>query len=161
MSPIPSPNTPPESNVRLESITLHPARPPLLRGIVHVRNIAFEKTIVARFTTDGWTTVSEAHARYVGPAPSDANWDVFAFTIPLEMPRACPRRTLLFAVRYSVPGSGDWWDNNGGADFRAVVAPPMLPRTAPRASSVPVPSPGCDVGGVSAATRPRRTPCAA
>lgn len=116
ISPIPSPHTPPESNVHLESLTLLPARPPLLRGTVRVRNMAFDKCVTAHFTTDGWTTVSESRARYVGP-DADA-WDRFAFTIPLGVPR-----TLLLAVRYTVPGSGEWWDNNGGADFRVVLAP--------------------------------------
>ena len=120
-SPIPSPHTPPDSNVHLESLALLPSRPPLLRGTVRVRNIALAKSVAARFTTDGWTTVSEAHARYIGPGPApDDAWDVFAFTIPLE---AAQRRTLLLAVRYAVPGAGEWWDNNGGADFRVVLAP--------------------------------------
>ncbi|KAH9014367.1 hypothetical protein EDB83DRAFT_2680169 [Lactarius deliciosus] len=118
ISPIPSPQTPPESNVHLESIALLPARPPFLRGIVRVRNLAFEKSVSVRFTTDGWTTVSEAHARYVGPAGT-GDWD-------------------LFAVRYAVPGTGEWWDNNGGADFRVVLAPKT-------------PTPGFGVGA-----RPRR-----
>ena len=132
ISPIPSPHTPPASNVHLESLALLPARPPLLRGTVRVRNLSFEKCVAARFTTDGWTTVSEAHARYVGPArgadddddAADA-WDLFAFTIPLlSAAAATAPRTLLLAVRYTVPGSTDeWWDNNGGADFRAVLAP--------------------------------------
>ncbi|KAI9452881.1 putative phosphatase regulatory subunit-domain-containing protein, partial [Lactarius psammicola] len=136
ISPIPSPHTPPELNVHLESIALLPARPPILRGIVRVRNIAFEKSVTARFTTDGWTTTSEAQARYAGPAAAaDADdWDVFAFTIPLEAPPSS--RTLLLAVRYAVPGTGEWWDNNGGADFRIVLAPktppsPPSPRPAP------------------------------
>jgi hypothetical protein len=145
ISPIPSPHTPPESNVHLESLTFLPARPPLLRGTMRVRNIAFEKCVAVRFTTDGWTTVSEAHARYVRPAAD--SWDIFAFTIPL-----CAPRTLLLAVRYAVPDTGEWWDNNGGADFRVVLAPVTQPRPAP----VPVAAPGFGVGGVGATARPRR-----
>ncbi|KAH9169675.1 putative phosphatase regulatory subunit-domain-containing protein, partial [Lactarius sanguifluus] len=121
VSPIPSPQTPPESHVHLESIALLPARPPFLRGIVRVRNLAFEKSVSVRFTTDGWATVSEAHARYVGPAGT-GDWDLFAFTIPLEAPPLQQPRTLLLAVHYAVPGTGEWWDNNGGADFRVVLA---------------------------------------
>jgi hypothetical protein len=26
-------------------------------------------------------------------------------------------------VRYTVPGIGEWWDNNGGDDFRIVLGP--------------------------------------
>jgi hypothetical protein len=105
---------------------------------VRVRNLAFEKRVAARFTTDGWTTVSESLARYMGPAPpapgqggSDSDgsgsstWDRFVFSISLELcarpPGAAPR-TLLLAVRFTAPGVGEWWDNNGGEDFCVVLA---------------------------------------
>jgi hypothetical protein len=110
---------------------------------VRVRNISFEKSVTARFTTDGWTTVSEAHAHYVRPAPD--KWDLFAFTIPLG---AVHPRTLLLAVRYTVPGTGEWWDNNGGADFRVVLAGATPSR--------PAPAPGFGVGGVNADVPPPR-----
>jgi hypothetical protein len=118
-----------------------------------VRNISFEKSVAARFTTDGWTTVSEAHARYVGPAPASNGWDLFAFTIPLE---AAPPRTLHLAVRYAVPDSGEWWDNNGGADFRVVLAPATPSHPAPVPAPVPGAIPGFGVGGVSTVLRPPR-----
>jgi hypothetical protein len=142
---IPSPNTPPESKVRLESLTLLPARPPLLRGTVRVRNISFEKCVAVRFTTDGWTTTSEVQARYTGPAPKTAGaWDLFAFTIPAHAPR-----TLLLAVRYVVPGVGEWWDNNGGADFRIVLAAAEPQRPPPS-------TPSFGGGSVSTAKPTRR-----
>lgn len=128
LSFIPSPPTLLCSNVRLESLSLLPARPPVLRGIVHVRNIAYEKYVAVRFTFDRWVTTSEAHAGYIGPAlaPPDADgtWDQFVFTISLELcaPRpGASSRTLLFAVQFSAPGVGEWWDNNGGNDFCVVL----------------------------------------
>lgn len=149
LSPIPSSRTPSHSFIRLESISplLAGARPPLLRGIVRVRNIAFEKCVAARFTIDDWSTVSEVLARYAGPGDDDA-WDRFAFSISLEFYAPRPPRpatgssslanantfphshsharshafTLHLAVRYSVPGVGEWWDNNGGDDFHIVLA---------------------------------------
>jgi len=111
-----------------------------------VRNIAYEKCVAVRFTTDGWTTISEAHARYVGPLPDSGTWDLFAFTIPLHAPR-----TLLLAVRYAVPGDGEWWDNNGGNDFRVVLAPATLPFPVPAPGAVP----GFGVCGVSPSACPR------
>ncbi|KAF8465582.1 putative phosphatase regulatory subunit-domain-containing protein [Russula ochroleuca] len=144
ISPIPSPHTPPYPCIYLESLSpLADARPPLLRGIVRVRNIAYEKRVAARFTIDDWTTVSEVLARYTGPAGAhgdDSTWDRFAFSISLEFygPRPRPSRvfsrastdshshshafTLLLAVRFSIPGVGEWWDNNGDNDFRIVLA---------------------------------------
>jgi len=135
---IPSLYIPPNPNVYLESISpilLSSARPPLLRGTVRVRNIAYEKRVAARFTIDDWTTVSEVFARYTGPAIAgayhhrsdgdDGKWDRFAFSISLEF--YAPRRagaspfTLLLAVRFAVPGVGEWWDNNGGNNFGVVL----------------------------------------
>lgn len=144
ISPIPSSRIPPHPFIYLESISplLAGARPPLLRGIVQVRNIAFEKRVAARFTIDDWTTVSEVLARYAGPG-DDGAWDRFAFSISLEFYAPRPLRsitgssslahathahsrshafTLLLAVRFSVPGVGEWWDNNGGDNFRIVLA---------------------------------------
>jgi hypothetical protein len=143
ISPIPSLYTPLHPYILLESISpfLAGARPPVLRGIIRVRNIAYEKRVAARFTIDDWTTVSEVLARCAGPAAGvygdDGAWDRFAFSISLgsyaPRPRPPPPRTsfshsyahaftLLLAVRFTVPGVGEWWDNNGGHDFRIVLA---------------------------------------
>ena len=139
---IPSLHIPPNHNIYLESLSpilLASARHPLLRGTVRVRNIAYEKRVAARFTIDDWTTVSEVLALHSGPAVShhdngdgeDGKWDRFAFSISLEFyaPRlagASSRShafTLLLAVRFTAPGVGEWWDNNGGDNFRIVLAP--------------------------------------
>jgi hypothetical protein len=55
-----------------------------LIGAVNVVNIASKKQITARFTIDGWETVSEATAEY-HPAkePVTTCNDQFQFTIPL------------------------------------------------------------------------------
>jgi hypothetical protein len=108
----------------------------LLRGIVRVRNISYEKCVAVRYTLDNWITISEACARYVGPFVSaqatptsgDGEWDRFAFTIPLDgrrVPLGAPPRTLLLAVRFSSPGAGEWWDNNGGENFGVILVPSL------------------------------------
>ncbi|KAI0275283.1 putative phosphatase regulatory subunit-domain-containing protein [Gloeopeniophorella convolvens] len=139
-SPIPSPNPDPYSNVHLESINLPPARPPVLRGTVLVRNIVYEKQIGVRFTVDEWTTVSEVIATYSGPVASremlagthegktvgdligtahTKGWDRFNFAIRLEDYEAhLWQRTLFLVVRFSAPGTGEWWDNNSGQNYR-------------------------------------------
>ncbi|KAH9971458.1 putative phosphatase regulatory subunit-domain-containing protein [Russula compacta] len=126
------------TNLSLESLSLLRARPPLLRGIVHVRNIAYEKHVAVRFTFDRWVTTSEAQRGYVGPtvASSDANstWDQFVFNISLEfcVPRpGALSRTLLLAVQLVVPGVGEWWDNNGGNDFCVVLIADSMGSTKP------------------------------
>ena len=138
-STVPAPSPSPYANVHLESITLPPARPPILRGTVLVRNISFEKHVGVRFTLDDWTTVSEVLAVYAGPvAPSEtlagtnqgktvgdligslpSCWDRFNFAVKLEdYETYLSQRTLYLVVRYSVPGTGEWWDNNSGENYR-------------------------------------------
>lgn len=119
----------------------------LLHGIVRVRNIAYEKCVAVRYTHDNWDTAIEVLARHTRPSPPaapaaiaasdsgdgdgdgdgtrDGPWDWFTFTISLGLraPRASLPRTLLLAVRFTVAGAGEWWDNNGGEDFRIVLAP--------------------------------------
>lgn len=139
-STIPARNPSPYANVHLESVTLPPARPPVLRGTVIVRNITFEKSVGVRFTLDGWITVSEVLATYSGPVSAletlvgtnqgktigdligalpESNWDRFNFAIKLEDYETHLRqRTLFLVVRYSAPGAGEWWDNNSGENYR-------------------------------------------
>jgi len=139
-SPIPDPNSSPYANVHLESITLPPARPPVLRGTILVRNVVFEKYVGVRFTLDDWTTVSEVLAVYTGPVaaletlagtnqgrtvgdligPSTTSgWDRFNFAIKLEDYEAYLwQRTLFLVIRYSAPGVGEFWDNNSDQNYR-------------------------------------------
>ena len=151
-SPIPTPNPSPYASVLFESVALPPARPPILRGTILVRNITFEKHVGVRFTLDDWTTVSEVLATYSGPVaametlagashgktvgdligPSAASsWDRFNFSIKLEDYEAYLwQRTLFIVIRYSAPGAGEFWDNNSDQNYRitfrshASLAPP-------------------------------------
>ncbi|KAI0290244.1 hypothetical protein BC826DRAFT_1106592 [Russula brevipes] len=101
---------------------------------LHVHNLAFEKRVAARFTTDSWTTVSESLAQYTGLAPpapgqGDGSGNIGSSTwVPLRVlhlpravrappqPGAAPR-TSSPSVRFTAPGVGEWWDNNGGEDI--------------------------------------------
>jgi hypothetical protein len=151
ISQIPSRRTPLTTClVRLDSITptlpsmrcgqQRQQQPLLLRGVVRVRNIAYEKRVAARYTFDDWKTTTETLARYVDPGDGDGAWDRFTFTIPLMLraPPGDPPRTLLLAVRFTVPGEGEWWDNNGGDNFRVLLS--QRPR--PCAGSVTVTAAG-------------------
>ncbi|KAI9436125.1 putative phosphatase regulatory subunit-domain-containing protein [Russula earlei] len=130
ISQIPSPYTPTHAEIQLVELTsvLVPTQlTAQLRGVVRVRNLAYVKHVAARFTTDDWATVSEVTAQYFDPPlPGDGMWDSFAFSTTLQLhapPGArCRRRTFLLAVFLSVPGVGEWWDNNGGNNFRIVLA---------------------------------------
>ena len=133
--------------------SVSPAAKPLLTGFVLVRNLAFEKHVGIRFTLDGWQTVSEVSAHYVhslsflpsyispslsASTPDDSGsqmaegWDRFTFTIRLEdYAHSLTARTILLAAHYRInstypiPGStdGEWWDNNGGSNYRVGFRP--------------------------------------
>ncbi|KAI0248371.1 putative phosphatase regulatory subunit-domain-containing protein [Lactifluus subvellereus] len=161
-SPVPALNPSPYANVHLESVTLPPARPPVLRGTVLVRNIAFEKHVGVRFTLDDWTTVSEVLAAYAGPvAPSEtlagtnqgktvgdligslatSGWDRFNFAVKLEDYEAYLwQRTLYLVIRFSAPGTGEWWDNNSGDNYRITFRAHSGPAQPERRRGVSVPS---------------------
>ena len=161
-STIPSSTPSPYANVHLESVNLPPARPPVLRGTIIVRNIVFEKSIGVRFTLDDWTTVSEVLATYAGPVSPletlagtnqgktigdligslpESTWDRFNFAIKLEdYETYLWQRTLFLVVRYSAPGAGEWWDNNSGENYRITfraLSPPVQPE---RKRGVAIPS---------------------
>ncbi|KAI5480982.1 protein phosphatase 1 [Pseudohyphozyma bogoriensis] len=99
-----------------------------LRGIVRVKNLAFEKWVAVRFTLDNWQTVSEVSAEHhesMGP-----NSDRFVFSIKLQdLLAKIEEKTMYIAIRYTV-GGREIWDNNGGGNYKvgfekkAVTAPP-------------------------------------
>ncbi|CAE6364020.1 unnamed protein product [Rhizoctonia solani] len=117
---------PPQSYVHLQYLSLPPIRPPRLHGTVLVRNVAFAKTVVVRYTTDHWETASEINASYnsslppgIVPGSIDTPWDKFTFTIKLDdIERSLPDRTLFCVVKYDAHGVGEWWDNNHGENYR-------------------------------------------
>ncbi|KAI0308346.1 putative phosphatase regulatory subunit-domain-containing protein [Multifurca ochricompacta] len=164
-STIPAPNPSPYANIHLESVTLPPARPPVIRGTILVRNIVFEKHVGVRFTLDDWTTVSEVLASYAGSvgvleslagtnqgktvgdligSAVASGWDRFSFSIKLEDYESnLWQRTLYLVIRYSALGVGEWWDNNSGENYRITFRPysgPTQPERK-RGSSAPTIAP--------------------
>ncbi|CAE6505351.1 unnamed protein product [Rhizoctonia solani] len=117
---------PPQSHVHLQYLSLPAIRPPRLHGTILVRNVAYAKTVVVRYTTDNWETASEINASYnsslppgIVPGSIDAPWDKFTFTIKLDdIERSLPERTLFCVVKYDAHGAGEWWDNNNGENYR-------------------------------------------
>ncbi|KAG5653955.1 hypothetical protein H0H81_009072 [Sphagnurus paluster] len=106
-----------DTDVVLEELRLAPGAAPRIEGRVRVRNLAYAKSVVARFTFDGWQTTSEVSAHYTesrGPAV-----DVFVFSIRLDdLLQRIEGKRMWLAVRYNVAGR-EVWDNNGGRDYLA------------------------------------------
>ncbi|KAM6164797.1 protein phosphatase 1 regulatory subunit 3D [Rhynchocyon petersi] len=87
-----------------------------ISGTVRVRNVAFEKQVVVRYTFSNWRSVHEVTARWRGPADGDGTEDVFAFSLPVPPFLLELGSRVHFALRYNVAGS-EHWDNNHGRDY--------------------------------------------
>ncbi|KAF9991358.1 hypothetical protein BGZ79_004628, partial [Entomortierella chlamydospora] len=116
--------------LRLESIILSEDQSEL-KGKILVQNIAFQKNVSVRYTSDFWQTHSEVRAEF-GESIPRSSMERFLFSIPLDMDRSSVEKTFCMAVRYQVIGR-EFWDNNNGKNYqteckRVVVAPP--PQTA-------------------------------
>lgn len=104
---------------------------------VCVRNLAFNKRVLVRYTLDRWHTFSEVEARFIAKIKSDDDsWDRFLaeIDVPSEVFRRDPslpqpteeeedsmRGTsggrMHFAICFVCPGVGEFWDNNRGRNF--------------------------------------------
>ena len=105
--------------VRVERIFLSADNKTLV-GTVAVTNIAFNKTVVTRFTLDYWKTTSEVVAEYnndVRRKQANDGCDRFNFNIRLADQANLQNKTLFFCVRYTVNGQ-EFWDNNGSFNFQ-------------------------------------------
>ncbi|KAF6753216.1 putative phosphatase regulatory subunit-domain-containing protein, partial [Ephemerocybe angulata] len=147
-SPIPSPAFDSTANVHLESLSCSSTDElqTSLSGDILVRNLSYSKNVTVRFTLDDWATISNVSAQYVESLPSfptsffqvhgrpvttgdaagflslvdqkEGGWDRFRFTIVFEHGAySLSSRVLLMAARYAVDGK-EWWDNNGGENYR-------------------------------------------
>lgn len=105
-----------------------------LVGSVAVRNLAFEKSVTARCTFDGWASYVNVRAVYARservarrsatgqPLGGGLEFDVFDFSVNLPVRWRTvhgdrPRAEL--AIRYDVGGQ-TFWDNNYGQNYELV-----------------------------------------
>lgn len=79
-------------------------------GSVHLRNIAFEKDVFIRYTTDGWATWSDAPANYQWTESNGLERWAFSLELPLDTTR------LEFAIGYEVEGV-TYWDDDFGSNY--------------------------------------------
>lgn len=108
--------------VRMESVEQIVTKTKImtLRGQCRVANIAFQKHVAVRYTTNGWHSYQEAEAVYHEPIlNSGSPWDRFVFYIDLE-DNLASSASVSFALRYIVNGR-EYWDNNGGVNYRINV----------------------------------------
>ena len=160
-SVVPLENPPRYANVHLETLNLPSSRPPMLCGSVLVRNLAYSKEVAVRFTLDEWQTTSEVSCKHVVSLPSlpppfnapstygdhaaaslTANaWDRFNFTIRLEdFERKLSEKTIHLVVRFTSPGTGEWWDNNSGRNYHVCFKPAADPKDGASSSTATDPA---------------------
>jgi hypothetical protein len=105
--------------VRVERVFLSADNKNLI-GSVAVANLAFNKTVVARFTLDYWKTTSEVLAEFnndVRRKQHADGFDRFHFNIKLADLANLEAKTMFFCVKYCVNGR-EYWDNNNNTNFQ-------------------------------------------
>jgi len=136
--------------VRVEKIFLSTDNTTLV-GVVACANIAFQKTVVARFTLDYWKTTSEVIAEFNADVrnkePNDG-WDRFNFNIKLSDLAHLETKTMLLCVRFN-SGGQEHWDNNNMMNYQIDFIKKVAPRKAKQ---------GHGAGTLGSIPRSRHTP---
>ena len=128
--------------VRTERVYLSPDTK-TLEGDVVVRNLAFHKLVVARFTLDYWKTTSEVVADYnndIRKKQAAPDCDLFTFRIKLEDQANLENKTMFFCIRYSVNGQ-DYWDNNNSVNYQVDFSKKFKPQNGKRGTQAKSPRP--------------------
>ncbi|TID22520.1 hypothetical protein CANINC_003295 [Pichia inconspicua] len=111
-------------DVILESIKLNSTGNALI-GFVYANNIAFEKNIIVRLTTDHWKSFKEFdNANYISSNHifkySDAHsnvYDKFSFIIKLDDLTFDDSLDVEFCIQYNT-NNQTFWDNNNGNNYK-------------------------------------------
>lgn len=103
-----------EQKLELESIELlHQTT--ILRGVVRVLNVSFDKMVYIRTSLDAWATHFDLLAEYI-PGSSDGDTDCFSFKLTLVPPFGEKGTRVDFCLRYETP-VGTFWANNSDQNY--------------------------------------------
>lgn len=114
--------------VRVERVNLSSDYKELI-GTVAVANLAFEKTVVVRFTLDFWKTTSEVLAEYATDArqkQQDDGCDRFKFAIEIADLPSLDEKPMFFCIKYCVNGM-EYWDSNSNYNFHVEFRKKLKP----------------------------------
>ncbi|XP_073327493.1 uncharacterized protein ppp1r3ab [Pagrus major] len=103
-----------EQKMELESIKLLPGTT-ILKGMIRVLNISFNKAVYIRTTLDSWSTHFDLLAEYI-PSSSDSLTDCFSFKLTLVPPFGEQGARVDFCLRYETP-VGTFWTNNNNKNY--------------------------------------------
>lgn len=104
-----------ENNVSLENVIVKEGEEQVV-GTVKVKNLAFNKEVFVRFTSDSWKTHEDAYCNYVpnniATSSTYVVFDTFSFKINLP-PKS---RRLEFCVCFNCEDR-EYWDNSDGKNY--------------------------------------------
>ncbi|KAI9003889.1 putative phosphatase regulatory subunit-domain-containing protein [Hyaloraphidium curvatum] len=101
--------------VRLDSVRLPDDHAPKLEGRILVRNLAFDKRVFVRYTSDRWDTYDETAAVYVSGDGYTDNW---RFDVDLTGSLHNDKVTTEYQVAIqAIIGNQTYWDNNQGRNY--------------------------------------------
>jgi protein phosphatase 1 regulatory subunit 3A/B/C/D/E len=103
-----------QDNVSLENVIVRESEQCLV-GTVKVRNLAYDKEVVVRATSDSWATHEDVHCTYVSQPGSPGPlilYDTFRFRLTLPV----ASNVIEFCVRYRTDDK-ESWDNNEGKNY--------------------------------------------
>ncbi|XP_004365872.1 hypothetical protein CAOG_01001 [Capsaspora owczarzaki ATCC 30864] len=87
-----------------------------LYATVIVHNLAYDKSVTARYSTDGWKTFKEEEGAYANSTPLYGMM-CDRFVLVLRLPETLPLRSHCeFAIRYRAGGQ-EYWDSNEGQNY--------------------------------------------
>ena len=86
----------------------------IIWGRIQVNNVAYEKQILVRWSSDAWKSFSEQSASF---EQSETNLKRDAFTFEIERPQH--GEIVELAVRYCVCNQ-EYWDNNDGTNYQVL-----------------------------------------
>ncbi|XGW32955.1 hypothetical protein V3C99_017456 [Haemonchus contortus] len=102
-----------KDRVSLENVVVKPDSSKIV-GTIKVSNIAFEKKVFVRYTTNNWQSYMDRQATYQ-PSTSKV-YDTFTFEV--ELPKATDKaKRLEFCICYIANGC-EHWDSNGGENYK-------------------------------------------
>lgn len=103
-----------EQKLELETIELLPGTT-ILKGVIRVLNISFNKAVYVRTTLDTWSSHFDLLAEYI-PGSSDGLMDCFSFKLTLVPPFGEQGARVDFCLRYETP-VGTFWTNNNNRNY--------------------------------------------
>ncbi|KAF1386996.1 hypothetical protein PFLUV_G00100660 [Perca fluviatilis] len=103
-----------EQKLELEAIELLPGTT-ILKGVIRVLNISFNKAVYIRTTLDSWSSHFDLLAEYM-PGSNDSLMDCFSFKLTLVPPFGERGARVDFCLRYETP-VGTFWANNNNRNY--------------------------------------------